>query len=216
MSSTLVDDDTPAQPAAEHVNGVLSEVNSEDHRHEDDEMAESSPAGRPPRRRAILSRVQWKRVAVYGLLPVLALLLAVVSGWLKWQGTSVSAQVPAATEAVQAARAGTVALLSYSPGTAAKNLGAARDLMTGQFRDSYTQLVNDVVIPGAQQQHIQAVATVPAAASVSATETHAVVLLCVNQTTIIGNDAPSSSASSVRVTLERVGPRWLISGFDPV
>lgn len=216
MSSTLIDDDAPAQTAEEDANGELSEMNSEDDHHGSDDLAESSPVGRRSRRRVTWSRVQWKRVAVYGVLPVLALLLAVVSGWLKWQETSVSGQVPAAAEAVQAARAGTVALLSYSPGTAAKDLGAARDLMTGQFRDSYTQLVNDVVIPGAQQQHIQAVATVPAAASVSATETHAVVLLCVNQTTIIGNDAPSSSASSVRVTLDRIGPRWLISGFDPV
>jgi Mce-associated membrane protein len=216
MSSTLIEDDAPAQPAEEDANGELSEANSEDDHREADDTAESSPAGRRPRRRVILTRVQWKRVAVYGVLPVLALLLAVASGWLKWQETSVSGQVPAAGEAVQAARDGTVALLSYSPDTAAKDLGAARDLMTGEFRDSYTQLINDVVIPGAQQKHIQAVATVPAAASASATETHAVVLLCVNQTTIIGNDAPSNSASTVRVTLDRVGPRWLISGFDPL
>jgi len=60
------------------------------------------------------------------------------------------------------------------------------------------------------------VATVPAAASTSATANHAVVLLFVDQTVIVGQDAPSSTASSVRVTLDKINGRWLISGFDPV
>jgi Mce-associated membrane protein len=73
-----------------------------------------------------------------------------------------------------------------------------------------------VVAPGAKQQHITAVATVPAAASVSATESHAEVLVFVDQTTTIGNDSPTQTTSSVRVTLDKVGGRWLISQFDPV
>ena len=60
-------------------------------------------------------------------------------------------------------------LLSYQPDTVDKDLGAARDRLTGAFKDSYTQLIHDVVIPGAKKQRIAAVATVPAAASVSAT-----------------------------------------------
>jgi Mce-associated membrane protein len=58
------------------------------------------------------------------------------------------------------------------------------------------------------------VATVPTAASVS--ENHAVVLLFVNQTVNMGNIAPTHTASSVRVPLDKIGGRWLISGFDPV
>jgi Mce-associated membrane protein len=73
-----------------------------------------------------------------------------------------------------------------------------------------------VVIPGAKQKQISAVATVPAAASTSATPTHAVVLLMVNQTVIVGQDAPTNTASSVRVTLDKVDGRWLISHFEPV
>jgi Mce-associated membrane protein len=57
---------------------------------------------------------------------------------------------------------------------------------------------------------------VPAAPSVSVTANHAVVLLFVNQTVIMGNDIPTNTASSVRVTLDKIGGRWLISGFDPV
>ncbi len=53
-------------------------------------------------------------------------------------------------------------------------------------------------------------------ASVSANPGHVVVLLFVNQTVTVGTSVPTATASSVRVTLDKVGDRWLISGFDPV
>jgi hypothetical protein len=31
-----------------------------------------------------------------------------------------------------------------------------------------------------------------------------------------GNDPPTDTASSVRVTLDKIGGRWLISAFEPV
>ena len=97
-----------------------------------------------------------------------------------------------------------------------KDLGAARDRLTGTFLDAYTQLVNTVVIPGAKEKKISALATVPAAASVSAKPDHAVVLLFVDQTVTVGADAPTQTTSSVRVTLDKVGDRWLISAFEPI
>ena len=117
---------------------------------------------------------------------------------------------------MQAAKDSTIAMLSYKPDTVEQQLNAARDLLTGEFRDSYTSLINDVVIPGAKQKQISAVASVPAAASVSADPNHAVVLVFVNQTVVVGQDAPTDTASSVRVTMDKVGDRWLISEFDPV
>jgi Mce-associated membrane protein len=122
----------------------------------------------------------------------------------------------ARAESVRAATDSTIALLSYKPDTVEKDLDAARSRLTGSFLNAYTSLTHDVVIPGAKQKQISAVATVPAAASTSATENHAMVLLFVNQSVIIGQDAPTNTASSVRVTLDKVGGRWLISQFDPV
>jgi Mce-associated membrane protein len=173
---------------------------------------EASDDAEPPRRR----RTRVARVLAYVILPAAALLLAAAAGYLKWvDGTARDAQVYR-TQSVQAAIDSTVAMLSYRPDTVEQNLSAARDRMTGAFRDSYSSLTHDVVMPGAKQRQISAVATVPAAASVSATATHAVVLVFVNQTTIIGNDPPSDSTSSVKVALEKVHGRWLISQFDPV
>ena len=175
-----------------------------------DETSESAEPEKPK------PRIQWARVFAFGVLPAVALLLALAAGYLKWMDNSVRNSDVARIESVQAAKDSTIALLSYKPDTVEQQLGAARDLLTGDFRDSYTSLTTDVVIPGAKQKQIAAVATVPAVASVSANLNHAVVLVFVNQTVIVGQDAPTDTASSVRVTLDKIGDRWLISKFDPV
>ena len=164
------------------------------------------------------TRVNWGRIVAYGVLPSLALILAMAAGFLKWQDNSVRSSQIARIESVQAAKDTTVKMLSYQPDTVDQQLNDARALLSGTFRDDYTSLINDVVIPGAKQKQITAVATVPdgGAASVSAEPNHAVVLVFVNQTVVVGQDVPTDTASSVRVTLDKDGDRWLISKFDPV
>jgi Mce-associated membrane protein len=146
----------------------------------------------------------------------LALILAVGAGYLKWQDGSARASQAAAGQSVAVATDSTVALLSYHADTVEKDLNAARDRLTGSFRDSYTKLVHDVVIPGSKQKQISATATVPAAASVTATGSHAVVVVFVDQTITVGTEPPTNTISSVKVTLDKVRDRWLVSGFDPV
>lgn len=158
----------------------------------------------------------WARVIAFGVLPALALLLGAAAGYLKWQDNSVRNAEVVRVETTQIAKDSTIAILSYKPETVEQQLGAARDLLTGEFKDSYTSLTTDVVIPGSKQKQISAVANVPAVASVSADEKHAVVLVFVNQTVTVGQDPPTATASSVRVGLDKVGDRWLISEFDPV
>lgn len=161
-------------------------------------------------------RFSAKRILAFGLLPALALILAAGAAYLKWQVSSAQLSQTAAVQSSQAATEGTVAMLSYRPETVDKDLLSAGNRMTGKFRDDYTRLINDVVIPGAKQKKISAVAKVAAAASVSATENHAVVLAFVDQTVTIGGDPPTDSASTVRVTLDKVNGRWLMSQFDPI
>ncbi|WP_234791355.1 hypothetical protein [Mycolicibacterium fortuitum] len=161
-------------------------------------------------------RIAWASLAVYGLLPPLVLALGGAVGYLQWKDMSLSQTDTAKKESTKAATDGTIALLSYKPETVEKDLEAAKKYMTGDFLNSYTSLTRDVVIPGSKDKKISAVATVPAASWTTATPTHAVVLLFVDQTMIIGDSAPTSSASSVRVTLDKVDNRWLISQFDPI
>jgi Mce-associated membrane protein len=167
---------------------------------------------RPPSPR----RIGPSRVLAYALLPAVALLIASAAGYLKWQDATLREGQAAHPQTVQAAVDGTVALLSYRSETVDKDLEAAKSRLTGKFLDAYTSLTRDVVIPGAKQKQISATATAAAAALTSQTASHAAVLLFVNQTVIVGKTAPTSTASSVRVTLDKIDGRWLIAQFDPV
>jgi Mce-associated membrane protein len=159
---------------------------------------------------------RWGRVLAFGVLPAIVLVLGLAVGYLEWLESGLRDAQLARPESVRTATESTIAMLSYKSDTVDKDLTAARDRLTGTFRDAYTKLTRDVVIPGSKQQEISALATVPAAASVSATQNRAVVLVFVDQTTTVGNEPPTNTASSVRVTLDRVHDRWLISDFTPV
>jgi len=161
-------------------------------------------------------RLAVRRALVFVLLPVLVMLLAGGVGYLKWAKTVQRETQTARIESVQAATDSTIKILSYNPDTVDRDLDAAQDRLTGSFRDSYTELTHTVVIPGAKQKKIAAVATAPAAASISASPNRAVVMVFVNQTIVVGNGAPSSTASTVRVTMVRRDDRWLISDFTPI
>ena len=151
----------------------------------DDTTAETTEAADAKPARS----TDWSRVLAYGILPGLALILALGAGYLKFVDNTVRNGDVARVESVQAAKDSTIALLSYSPDKVEQQLGDAQNLLTGEFRNSYGDLVTDVVIPGAKQQQISAVATVPAAASVSAEANHAVVLVFINQTVVVGSSA---------------------------
>lgn len=205
VESTAVELDTSGTEPAENEPAETEAAETEPADAEPVVTVESDPAG-----------IRWNRVLAYGVLPGLALILGLVAGYLKFEDNSVRDGDLARIESVQVAKDSTITLLSYNPDTVEQQLTDARSLLTGSFAEAYTELTTNVVIPGAQEKQISAVATVPAAASVSADPDKAVVLVFVNQTVVVGADAPTDTASSVRVTMERHGDRWLISGFDPV
>jgi Mce-associated membrane protein len=160
--------------------------------------------------------IAWKRVLAYGVLPGLALALALGAGYLKWLGGSTHDPAALRAETIRIGSDDAVALLSYKADSVEKDLGAARERLTGDFKEAYSELTRQVVIPGAKEKHISAVAKTAAAASVSATDTHAVVLVFLNQTVTVGQGAPTDTTPVVKVVLDKVNDRWLVSHFDPV
>lgn len=222
VNDTLADSVDEASPADGADNTAEPEAGTTKSA-EADPAAEDAPEGSPSPPEASGAApvakspgARWQRVVVFGLLPGLAMLMAAGVGYLKWLQTSAHEIQSARIDSVQAATESTVKMLSYSPDSVEHDLDAARDRLTGAFRDSYSQLTHNVVIPGSKQQKIQAVATVPAATSVSASPSRAVVMVFVNQSITVGNDPPSSTASTVRVTLDKHDSRWLISDFTPI
>jgi len=161
-------------------------------------------------------RFDWSRMLVYGLLPGLALVLAMAAGLLKWQDASSRSADIARSESVQAAKASAVALLSFRSDTVEKDVAAARDRLTGQFLDTYTQVTREVLIPNAQERQVSAVARVAAAASEAVAQNQAVVLLFVDQTVTVAGSPPANTVSGVRVTLDKIEGRWLVSGWEPI
>lgn len=194
-----------------------SEVDSDRAAAVDESAADSDVSAGPATASGKRKRtVRWSAVVPVVVLPLLAILLTGAAGFLKWQDSTARASEAAGVEAVQAAKDATIALLSYKPDTVDQDLGAATQRLTGSFQEDYEDLINRVVIPGSKEQRISTTASVPSAAVVSATPQSAVLLLFVNQTTTIGSEPPSDMQSSVRVTMDKVDGRWLMSRFDPV
>jgi Mce-associated membrane protein len=214
-AEATIDEDLTPDDSAASVTSLDPDSTDNSAALRNDAETAASAAGRPSVVQRLLG-VGWSQILAIRVLPAITLLLAIVAGFFKWTGESALQCESARVAAVRAATESTTAILSYKAATVDRDLDNARDRLTGAFKDAYTSLIHDVVIPGAKQKQISAVAKVPAAGAVSATPDHAVVLLFVDQTVNVGNDPPTDTASAVRITLDRRGGRWLISQFDPI
>ena len=123
----------------------------------------------------------------------------------------------AAAVALDAAKNGTVALLSYSPESLDKDFAAAKSHLTGDFLSYYTQFTEQIVTPAAKQKSVKTSAAVVRAAVSELHPDSAVVLVFINQNTISKENPDGSfAASAVKVGLKKINDTWLISSFDPV
>jgi Mce-associated membrane protein len=156
----------------------------------------------------------WSRVLTYGLLPTFVLLLAIAAGLMKWKDSSIRAAETASDQSVSAARDSTNAILTFRYDAIDRDVSTTRERLTGEFLDNYTKRAQQELIPHAKQERIVATSVVPGAAPETVTPNRAVVVVFISQTVKIGDDAPTVTGSSARVTLDKVGKRWLVSAFD--
>ena len=120
-------------------------------------------------------------------------------------------------QVTDAARDGTVALLSYAPDTLDKDLANAKSHLTGEFLKYYSQFTDQIVAPAAKQKGVKTEATVARAAVSELHPNDATVLVFVNQvTTSKDRPDPALATSSVMVKLTKTDGRWLISEFNPI
>jgi Mce-associated membrane protein len=161
-----------------------------------------------------------RRVKVAPLVLVLLLLLSgALATWLyvvQYQPDE-QTDTAAAQTAINAARDGTVALLSYKPDTLNQDFAAAKSHLTGDFLNYYDQFTKQVVTPAAREKAVTTTAQVVGAAASELHPNSAVVLIFVNQaTTSKERPDPAMASSSVLVSLTKVHGTWLITKFDPV
>lgn len=123
----------------------------------------------------------------------------------------------AKTGALAAANDNVVKLLSYRFDTVDADLGAAAQLLTGDFAGEFSTLATQTIIPAAKEAGTVTTATVAASALVDASADAVTVLLFLNQsTTSKESPNPKLDSSRVRVELVSVGDKWLISSLVPV
>ena len=153
---------------------------------------------------------------------VLVLLLAVSGALAAWlyvtqYRPNEQTDAAAAQSAVDAARDGIVALLSYKPDTLNQDITAAKSHLTGDFLNYYDQFTRDVVTPAAKEKKLTTTAQVSGAAVSELHPNSAVVLLFVNQATVSKDRPdPAMASSSVLVSLTKVHGKWLIAKFEPI
>jgi len=191
----------------------------------DDAEASADPttvAATPPDRPAGPLRRVLRGAARFWVAIVLITALAVTGGVTAWlyvnqyrpdQATGSAA----ADSALNAAKDGTVALLSYSPETLNEDFTNAKTHLTGDFLNYYNQFTEQIVTPAATKKSVKTTAAIANAAVAELHPESAVVLVFLNQTTTsTENPDGSFSTSAVKVGLTKVGDAWLISSFDPV
>ena len=122
---------------------------------------------------------------------------------------------PAARAATAAARQATSQVLSYSYKSIASDIRQAEADATGLFLRQYRSTASRLLTEARQEKAIVQ-ARVGQSGVVSAGPGNVVVLLYVDQATVRQPGGPSSNTtridqSRVRVTMTKVGSRWLIS-----
>jgi Mce-associated membrane protein len=159
-------------------------------------------------------------IPVIPLVLVLALLAAGgLAAWLYFSEYRPDEQTDAAVaqSAVDAARSGTLALLSYKPDTLDKDVAAAKSHLTGDFLNSYDEFTKQILSPAAKEKAVATTAQVVGAAATDVRPDSAVVLVFVNQvSTSRERPDPAMASSSVLVSLTKADGGWLITKFDPL
>jgi len=181
----------------------------------DDAATETEPRDGVVRRSARMVRSRLGAV----LLAAVLVASTGVAAWLYFEQyrPDQETNAAAASVALDAAKNGTVAMLSYSPESLDKDFAAAKLHLTGDFLSYYTQFTEQIVTPAAKQKSVKTSAAVVRAAVSELHPDSAVVLVFINQTTTSKENPDGSfAASAVKVGLKKINDTWRISSFDPV
>ena len=169
-------------------------------------------------------QVDTKRTwTVRRLIPALLAVLLVASaifagtGYFLWYRADQRANTASADVVLTAAKDGAVAMLSYAPETMDKDFANAKSHLTGDFLAHYAKFTQSVVTPVVKQKSVKTQATIAQAAVAELHRDSAMVLAFINQVTVSKENPDGSfAASSVKISMQNVNGKWLISAFDPV
>lgn len=165
--------------------------------------AERRALARSPRGRTV-------RLALLAALVVVVLAAVAVLGVMLERRHAVDA---ARSEGLDQARLRTEQVLSYTPQTAAQDVGRARENVTGPFADQFGALLDQLVQP-ALGRGLTTRTKVIEASVVSATSDRVETLMFLEQTAFAPGQQPRVTPSRARVTVSPVAGQWLISDLE--
>lgn len=186
-----------------------------------DDESEDRASNRPSRLRRIVGAltvpVRLRRYVATALGAIVV--LGVVGLAFLWVKTDdAKADVDAGGQALASVRVAVPKLLSYDHTTIDKTFGAtAGKYLTGQFKDDYSELGSQVIVPAAKKDKIVTEATVVDGGVVASTSDSTTLLLFVNQKTESADQQGTRlDGSRVRVEARLVDGTWLIAALTPV
>lgn len=126
-------------------------------------------------------------------------------------------EVDARADAAATARESVARMFSYRFDTIDQELGDVEGLLTGSFKEEYSNLVRTQLSPIAKQQQATSQTQVVGDSVISGDADKVKLLLFLNQqdaSPLI--EQPINTGTSIRVTLEKHDGDWLISALDPI
>jgi Mce-associated membrane protein len=211
---TDVDETEPEQTA-----DVATEVDDPTDESTENDSAATETEAETAKSKSGRSALAWAGLVGAVVLTVALLASAGVAAWLYFGQYRTDRQTDSAvaTTVLDAAKTGTVAMLSYSPESLDKDFANAKSHLTGDFLSYYTNFTQQIVTPAAKQKAVKTSAAVVRAAVSELSPDSAMVLVFINQnTTSKENPDGAFAASAVKVGMKKINGTWLISSFDPV
>jgi Mce-associated membrane protein len=151
------------------------------------------------------------------VLAVLVAVLVIVNGVLFWSMHHDSSVAAARQAAQDTARKQVVAMLSYSANSFDRDMARAGEGLTGAFKQEFLDLAKGQVGPAAKEQRTSTHTSVSASSVIDAGTSQVQLLMFLNQTTQSPTlQGPKLANSRVKVTLEDVDGRWLVSALTPL
>ncbi|MFJ2834340.1 hypothetical protein ACIO52_03170 [Nocardia sp. NPDC087230] len=108
-------------------------------------------------------------------------------------------------------------ILSYDHRNVEQHFTSVLDSLGGEFRPQFEEVSRQVIVPSAQKRQVVTNADVVGSSVIDARPDRAELLLFVNQSTTSAEQPETKiDGSRVRVTVERIGSRWLIVDMKPI
>jgi Mce-associated membrane protein len=177
----------------------------------------STADGPTARRRT--ERIQWIPAGVLGAAVVVLAVLCYTFGTGVWHATKSAGDVR--TQVLAAAKTCTAKVSSYDYRKLAQSEKDGQSCATGQFKKDYTTAMDTIIAKEAPTtQTTQSVDVAKAGIEQVSSDGNQWTLLIYGQHTVTnkttGLKTPRLDKLSVRVTMDKVGPKWLISKLDLV